>query len=357
MAGHRYALRGPLLGGGQKRLLRRVVARVELVVPPNEHGEDPRRETLSRSSIDAALSASTATARTPLSRAVAKLGARDRAQLGVAGYQTGPAPSWMTMRLTVGHGMLIAMRIDELINVLEKDGVRLADAAGLAGLDVDVPTCPGWQIRDLLRHIGGVHRWARAHVATGRRQPYSADEEAEFFTTVNDDELLDWFREGHRTLVDTLAAADEGIACWTFLPAPSPLAFWARRQAHETAVHRADAESAAGTATHWDPAFAVDGIDELLSGFFGRAGGRLLADPPRSMALVPTDIDVAWTFHIEPSGRRLVAGEQPAQLTIVGPSSELYLLLWNRTGTERLELRGDEAVLDLWRARGKVRWS
>ncbi|MEV5633359.1 maleylpyruvate isomerase family mycothiol-dependent enzyme [Micromonospora tulbaghiae] len=249
------------------------------------------------------------------------------------------------------------MRIAEHIAALDEEGVRLAAAAGRAGLDAHVPTCPGWQVRDLLHHVGGVHRWAMAHVITGRRQPYSTREEAEFFAVVDDDELLDWFREGHRALVDTLAAADESVECWTFLPAPSPLAFWARRQAHETAVHRADAESAVSTVPYWDPSFAADGIDELLNGFFGRPGGRLVADPPLSMALVPTDVDAGWTFYIEPAGRRLVAGEMPAQLTVVGPASELYLLLWNRSGTERLDLRGDAAVLDLWRTRATVTWN
>ncbi|WP_369830138.1 hypothetical protein [Micromonospora sp. II] len=82
----------------------------------------------------------------------------------------------------------------------------------------------------------------------------------------------------------------------------------------------------------------------------------MVADPPVSMALVPTDIDAGWTLSIEPAGRRLVAGEMPAQLTVVGPASELYLLLWNRSGTERLELRGDAAVLDLWRAKATITW-
>ena len=42
------------------------------------------------------------------------------------------------------------------------------------------------------------------------------------------------------------------MRCFAFLPAPSPLAFWARRQAHETGIHRADVESAgfACTAEH-----------------------------------------------------------------------------------------------------------
>lgn len=249
------------------------------------------------------------------------------------------------------------MRIAEHIAVLREDGERLAEAAESAGLDASVPTCPRWQVRDLLAHLGGVHRWAASYVSSGRSHPGTREEEAAFFTKVRDDALVGWFREGHRALVEALSAADETTTCWTFLPAPSPLAFWARRQAHETAVHRADAESAISAVPQWDPAFAVDGIDELLNGFLNRPKGRLVADPPMSMAIVATDIDAAWTVHIEPDTRRIVSGQRPADLTLAGTASNLYLLLWNRAGAERVDMRGDPAVLELWRTRATVNWT
>src|SRR6202044_1362579 len=83
----------------------------------------------------------------------------------------------------------------------------------------------------------------------------------------SDPDLLSWFRAGHAALVETLSGADPAVQCATFMPAPSPLAFWARRQAHETAIHRADAESADGTVPQYPPGFAADGIDELIMGF------------------------------------------------------------------------------------------
>ena len=46
-------------------------------------------------------------------------------------------------------------------------------------------------------------------------------------------------------LIEALDSASPDLEAWTFLPAPSPLAMLARRQAHETAIHRYDAESAA----------------------------------------------------------------------------------------------------------------
>jgi uncharacterized protein (TIGR03083 family) len=194
-------------------------------------------------------------------------------------------------------------------------------------------------------------------VSTGASRPCTDEEEAAFFAPVPDDELVGWFRDGHRALVDALASADETMICWTFLPAPSPLAFWARRQAHETAIHRADAESVITGVPEWDPTFAADGIDELLNGFFSRSRSRLVADPALSMAVATTDADAAWTINIGPDSRRVIAGQHPADLVVAGPAADLYLLLWNRGGAERLDVRGDRAVLDLWRERATVRWS
>lgn len=251
------------------------------------------------------------------------------------------------------------MRIEDHIIALSRDGRRLAEAAERAGTDAAVPSCPGWRIRDLLGHVGGVHRWAASYVATGRAEPWPAEEETQFFPTVADADLVPWFQAGHLALVETLRAADAGLACWTFLRAPSPLAFWARRQAHETAIHRTDAESAVGAAPSFDPEFAVDGIDELLNGFFARPGGRLRADPPVSLVLRATDADAAWTVQLTADGRRVVDGEHPADVTVAGPASDLYLMLWNRADAvaDPLEVRGNAAVLDLWRDRATVRWS
>jgi len=50
------------------------------------------------------------------------------------------------------------METTEHLNRLREEGPRLAAAAGRAGLDAPVPTCPGWLVRDLLSHAGGVHR-------------------------------------------------------------------------------------------------------------------------------------------------------------------------------------------------------
>ena len=65
--------------------------------------------------------------------------------------------------------------------------------------------------------------------------------------------LIAAYRDGHAALVAALRDADPDLECATFMPAPSPLAFWARRQAHETAIHRYDAQSAAAAARRARP--------------------------------------------------------------------------------------------------------
>jgi uncharacterized protein (TIGR03083 family) len=241
---------------------------------------------------------------------------------------------------------------------LREDGERLAEAAAAAGLDADVPTCPGWQVRDLLRHVGDVHRWARAHVAEGRLRRIGKDELPAVAGPLPADEvLLDWYRLGHARLVETLASADPDLVCWTFLPAPSPLAFWTRRQAHETAIHRADAEAALGTSPTFPAPFAADGVEELLLGFFGRpAGDGGDGPPPTSLHLRAEDAGLDWLVRVGPAGTETTREAAPADCSVTGPASDLYLLLWNRRTVDGLAMSGDRAVLEDWRTHATITW-
>jgi uncharacterized protein (TIGR03083 family) len=249
------------------------------------------------------------------------------------------------------------MEVVEHVAALRREGRLLAEVADRTGLAVPVPTCPEWRMRDLVRHIGGVHRWAAAYVAGSRTQPISEQEQAEIMGPPDDDHVLvDWFREGHAHLVHELKAAAPDLACWTFLAAPSPLAFWARRQAHETAIHRADAESPGASIAPFPPAFAADGIDELLSCFITRPGGRLRADPPWTLHVRATDAAADWLVRIGPDQRVVSREAGDADCCVRGPASELYLMLWNRRAPAGLEVRGDPALLDLWRDSVRIRW-
>jgi uncharacterized protein (TIGR03083 family) len=258
------------------------------------------------------------------------------------------------------------MDVADHLAALRRDGSLLASVAAANDLDAPIPTCPDWRMRDLVQHVGDVHRWAAAHVAERRTEPIRKVEEIAG-PLPDDGALVGWFREGHARLLETLESADPDVRCWSFLPAPSPLAFWARRQAHETAIHRADAESPGGPITAFDAPFASDGIDELLFGFFARpVEGDEIDTQARTLRLHATgDDDTTWSVRIAADGMRTRrggphaedGGSDGADCSVDGSASDLYLLLWNRRPPEGLRIVGDDSVLTLWRDNAQIRWS
>lgn len=256
------------------------------------------------------------------------------------------------------------MDVPSLIDALRVEGQLLGDAAARAELTDPVPTCPGWAVRDLLLHVGGIHRWAATVVGQARTAPIDVDQPYDVADTLPDDDaLVDWYRTGHAELVHTLEKAPATLACWAFLPAPGPLAFWARRQAHETTVHRADADSATGPGTSAPvPAdVACDGIDELLTCFVSGRNRRLRAKAERTLGVHAVDVDAHWLVRIGPGlpHAERVDGDVPADESVSGAAAPLYLALWNRAPWDRLTVTGTSAdrLADLWASCVNVRWS
>ncbi|WP_405896526.1 maleylpyruvate isomerase family mycothiol-dependent enzyme [Streptomyces sp. NBC_00727] len=251
------------------------------------------------------------------------------------------------------------MKITEHIETLAAEGRLLADAADTAGTGAPVPTCPGWQVRDLLRHTAMVHAWAAAFVREGHTSYVPDSGEPE----LDGAELVAHFREGHRLLVEALENAPRDLQCWSFLPASSPLAFWARRQVHETTIHRVDAESARGGAL--SPVavdHALDGIDELLRGMHARPKSRVRTETPRTLRVRATDAGTVWTVRLSAEPPSAVREEAPDPTSAVdcelsGPAETLYLTLWNRLPLTALTVTGDEEPARLWRDNSSITWS
>ena len=262
------------------------------------------------------------------------------------------------------------------IAAIEQDGLILAEAAERAGLAAPVPSCPAWQVRDLVRHLSYVHRWAAAYVAEQISHRTERLSEAELLAGGPPDaELLAWFRDGHAGLTAALAAADPELACWTFLPAPTPLAFWSRRQAHETAIHRADAQLAAGEDPVFAAELAADGIDELLLGFYGPPGAGAGPDGEtaetaggsdaagRTLRFSATDTGDEWHATLGADGGgpeytgRGAGPAGPVGCELAGPASSLYRLVWNRAGSlADLTMTGNDQLVRDWRAGTSIYW-
>ena len=251
------------------------------------------------------------------------------------------------------------MEIAKHIAAVASEGKLLAAAAAAAGPDAPVPSCPEWVVRDLVRHQGGVHRWATDIVARPRTEDWDVDLDEVVPSWPSDAELIDWFGDGVDRLVSALSAAHPDLVCWTFLSAPSPLAMWARRQAHETSIHRVDAELAAKRAvTPFDAPFAADGVDELLTCFITRPSNLLRSDGQRLLRVRCTDATGDWLVRI---GQDVVTsaapGAEAADCEVSGGASDLYRSLWNRPPARSLCVAGDRALIGQFGAQVRIRWS
>jgi uncharacterized protein (TIGR03083 family) len=252
------------------------------------------------------------------------------------------------------------VEVPEFIEQLADEGARLATAAARVDRDTPVPRTD-WNVRDLVTHVGGVHRWACGVVCTGATD-LDTSAGRDVGRGPGDDELLEWFIAGHAALVSALRSAPPDLVAATFLSAPSPLHFWARRQAHETAIHRADADAANGELSKYPPGFAQDGIIELLRGFAARKSMRI----DRKATILLDAIDgPSWLLNL--GGEQIcadtiddvagtgLAGADVAGANVRGSSSDLYLWLWNRDS--QVVLSGSQEVADLWASTMRVRWS
>lgn len=239
-------------------------------------------------------------------------------------------------------------------------GVAADAIAGAAahGAQREVPSCPGWTLADLVRHVGAIHRWAHA-VVDGRldgrpRDMFAlAGEQGALAAAVSNSSLRQWFVDGHAALHEALLRTPAEAQLWTFGDGPSPVAFWARRQAHETSIHAIDAQLAVTAPDEVAPVptwFALDGIAELLEVFTSRPGAKARSTVPRTMLVVPTDDAARWLVTIGPEAITTyrVGDQTAADTTMSGTAHDLYSALWNRPPVGRVDISGDPAVPALW---------
>lgn len=141
----------------------------------------------------------------------------------------------------------------------------LRDLVKDADLTSRVPTCPDWNLRELVVHVGGAHRWAGEIVRTraAAEIPDDAVPGSEGPATEGAAALDAWLAEGAAATVDALREAGPDTEVWTWAW-ERRTAFWARRMAHETTVHRADAAAAVGRDFEVAPDLAADTITEWL---------------------------------------------------------------------------------------------
>jgi uncharacterized protein (TIGR03083 family) len=216
----------------------------------------------------------------------------------------------------------------------------MAEAARTGGLDTPVPSCPEWRVRDVITHLGSIHRRTADLVATGATEGRRPGPPSD---VPQDEALLGWLTDGAPALVDTGRAKGPDAPAWNWTGADQRAAFWFRRMAHETAVHAWDVGSACGTATAIEPALASDGIDELLTVI-------VPATQPRGMTgtlhVHCSDVEGEWTVDL--ATLDVARAHRKGDVALRGPAADVLLHLLDRDNGG--EVFGDAGVLEGWHA-------
>ncbi|HEX2368769.1 MAG TPA: maleylpyruvate isomerase family mycothiol-dependent enzyme [Acidimicrobiia bacterium] len=231
----------------------------------------------------------------------------------------------------------------DYLGSIERDSAGFAEAVVEAGPDKLVTGCPGWTVRDLAAHLHEVHDFWRTIVEGRLQDPSQVPEELD--QSEDFGELLGAFRKGAAGLVASLRGADPGEPVWTWA-SQKDVAFVSRHQAQEAAVHRWDAEAAAGREFAIDTAIAADAVDEFLE-FSTPSRMKGAVALSGSVHMHPTDADGEWMLSERDDGSLEVErahGKGDAALRAT--ASDLLLILYRRVPIDVGQVFGDRTVLE-----------
>ncbi|HET6530403.1 MAG TPA: maleylpyruvate isomerase family mycothiol-dependent enzyme [Actinoplanes sp.] len=195
-----------------------------------------------------------------------------------------------------------------------------------------VPSCPGWTLADLIRHVGGVY----LHKVLAMREGAEPDWPPPGLDAEEPLPLLD---RAYAELLAEFGRRKPGEPGGTWYQPDQTVGFWYRRMAQETVIHRIDGELGAGVPVANVPDdLAVDGIDELLKVFvvygvreWASYFTEALAGSPGRAFRLRAD-GAAWQVRTGPGEFTVAdgAGEGPVDVTVSGPPAAVLRWLWAR---------------------------
>lgn len=265
------------------------------------------------------------------------------------------------------------LEFPELLALIdERSAAFRAAVAAAPTLDVPVPSCPGWTLFDLVRHLGeGRRKWA-AVVAAGPAPAPPPRPMWESAVPRELEALLAWSAESTRQMVEALREAGPDRGCWTWWEgseSPPTCGAAARHQVQEVAVHTWDAQLALGSPRPLPDEVALDGVDEFLS--TSCAGPYRWPHEPAAVDYHATE-GRAWRLSLSADGVSLTrlrdqakgagaavrgtatgagaAGRGTATgagAAVWGTAAELVLALYGRVSVDSLKVEGDRRVFDL----------
>ena len=235
----------------------------------------------------------------------------------------------------------------EFLECLSADYARLRDAAAGAEPTAPVPCCAGWTMADLVSHVAMVYLHKATIMATGRvPEPWPPD--------VAGEPLLPLLARAYAELIAEFAQHAPSDPTPTWYDPDQTVAFWIRRMAQETVIHRIDAEQGAGwPVTPARDDLAVDGVDEVLKRFlaydsvkwpdeFSQMEGGHLAGEGSQDAIIVTAGPASWT--VRPSPREVLVEDGAsdyARVAIEAAPDPMLRWVWGRAGDDAVRVTGD----------------
>jgi len=226
------------------------------------------------------------------------------------------------------------MEYEEFVEHVRLDGERLATVAE-GDLGTTVPSCPNWTVRDLVAHVAQVYEHKIECTRLGHApDPWPPD-------WPGAEEPVAWYRDALARLLAMFQASDAATPSATWWPADQTVGFWARRMAHETAVHRVDAELARGAETPIDAALATDGVDEILRIMLEGDWSDDADDAATGQRVAIETGGRMWEVRLDRGAMTVVDGDGSADAGLSGEPSDVLLWLWGRAGDDRVVVEGD----------------
>lgn len=217
-----------------------------------------------------------------------------------------------------------------------------------------VPTCPGWTLNQLFKHLGRGKRWCAQIISERRTEALDPREVRNGKPPDDLDGALEWFNEGSQLILDAVDQVGSDARVWTFL-GPKPAGWWIRRRVHETLVHRADEELALNREFHAPPELAADGVTEWIELIIS---GSDRHHPPLERGLTmhlhaaehelgPTG---EWTITNDEDGLQWSHDHTKGEVAVRGPATGLLLAITRRKdlADAGVEVIGDAALWDGW---------
>ena len=247
---------------------------------------------------------------------------------------------------------------DFWLTAVRTDGAAFTAAVGEAGvLGAPVPSCPGWNVGDLVRHLGATYRRTRLRGGSGdARESWGPVVVPDDAPAADDQAVVEWFRAELGQIESFLDGLDPDLPAWNWAPQSRTAAFWLRRTAHETAVHRCDSQVATGLPEPLESKLAGDTVAEALDTFLPAGRRPVPVEVEGVVQLTAVDLGQEWFVRLRGPGVSLLDTDtlldddtHPTRAMAGGTASDLALALWGRVTFDVLETAGDEALLDALR--------